>query len=146
MDKKDKNKVIDLTEKNIEFSYKKIFDAEEMSELIEEFQAANKKYKELNPGLAKEKKIDAFRELIMSSLDKFTKLEEEATKELKAFENSNPNKDPNSPYPPDFGEKLIKTRKKTLKILAAIIAFNAIMKDWENLKKLLTFKRGKKNK
>jgi hypothetical protein len=91
--------------------------------------------------LAKRKMMVAFLEWYMYSLDKFTKLEEEVTKELKVFENSNPDRDPSSSYPQNFDEKLKKMIKEFMKIFAVTRAFMTIIIEGENWKELLPLKR-----
>jgi hypothetical protein len=141
MDKKDKNNVAYFIIKHIELSQKKISDAEGLSEVFEEIKAMSKECTEPKRRLAKRKMIVAFLEWYMYSLDKFTKLEEEVTKELKVFENSNPDRDPSSSYPQNFDEKLKKMIKEFMKIFAVTRAFMTINIEGENWEELFPLKR-----
>jgi len=147
MSEENKGKVIDLTAKYFEQLYKKRFgetDPQKISERIEEKQRAlEAEFRKLIMSRSKEKMMEAIIEWDTYRADEFIKFKEKVLKEIKIYEDNTPDRNPNSPYPPDLNEKYKTLNEMTLRGYAITLAIQTLEKEGSNWKKIIQGPIGK---
>jgi len=145
--KKEKGKVIDLTAKYYELTYKKMFgetDRQKITERIEEKRrAVDAEFRKLKMSLLKDKMMEAIIEWDSYRIDEFTKFEKKVLKEIKTYEDNTPDRDPDSSYPPELNKRFKTLKEMALKGYAITLAIQTLEEEGHNWKEIIQKPIGK---